>query len=470
MLQGRRFSGIEWEQLFDSIDLSESVKLLEPMYHKLDEELKPCFLYMSFLKENAIMREEKLEHIWATSGLDTHRKGFLGEGPCAGLVKESIIEVVHEFPFELEVKKCSRNPVLHMLAIKRAEEEIGFEILRSNGNNLPSQNPRHRVIQCGREIFNHSNNQDRHLASLIFHGGGRYLDDVSPSYWESFELLKILGMEGFGVKTLPETIGILSGLMYLGLRNNYIQEILRSLEGLKRLDVLDIALNFMVEVPDIIKEMCSLCHLYMSDVICRKPLKIDSLQDLKTLAYISIHDWTYEGSNLETMTRLQKLGIEEVDENSDVGKLFSSLAKLGNLRDLILRGFRFRSMPCLDEIRVLEKLDTSADNFPYIKYMALVNTCLDEDPMPILEKLPCLRRLKLQNAYTGREMVISDRGFFRLQILHMELWNLRKIQVGEDAMWSLGQLNINCPHLETLPEELMKKLNKFKMVIVTSRI
>ncbi|XP_047949725.1 disease resistance protein RPP13-like, partial [Salvia hispanica] len=67
----QRLSGIEWEELFDSVDLSESLKLLEPMYNSLDEQLKSCFLHMSLFKENAIMRNEKLEQIWAISGLDT---------------------------------------------------------------------------------------------------------------------------------------------------------------------------------------------------------------------------------------------------------------------------------------------------------------------------------------------------------------------------------------------------------------
>ncbi|XP_047946244.1 putative disease resistance RPP13-like protein 3 [Salvia hispanica] len=224
----QRLSGIAWEELFDSVDLSKSLKLLEPMYQTLGEELKLCFLCMSFFKENAIMREEKLEQIWAASGiesLDTLTRGLFG-GPCAGLVKESIIEVAHEFVFKEEVKRCHMNPVLHLLSIKKAEEEIGFEILKSNGNSQTSWNPRHRVIHCGRDKFDHSKNQDnKNLNSLILHGGGCYLDDASLSYWKSLEILKILDMDDFGVKTLSETISTLTELRYLGLRNNYIQEI-----------------------------------------------------------------------------------------------------------------------------------------------------------------------------------------------------------------------------------------------------
>ena len=36
----QRLLGIEWEELFYSIDLSKTLKLLEPMYNSLDEQLK----------------------------------------------------------------------------------------------------------------------------------------------------------------------------------------------------------------------------------------------------------------------------------------------------------------------------------------------------------------------------------------------------------------------------------------------
>ncbi|XP_047947185.1 probable disease resistance protein At1g58602 isoform X2 [Salvia hispanica] len=475
----QRLLGIEWEELFDSIDLCETLKKLEPMYNSLDGQLKSCFLHMSFFKENAITREEKLHHVWAANGVR------IGTTPCASLADRSIIEVVHPYPEMFRVKRCRMNPLLHMLSIKKAEEEMDLEILRNNGNNRPLESPRHCVIHCGRAKFNHSTNQDKFshstnqdkcLVSLMFHGGGRYLDDAGKSYWKSFELLKILDLEDFGAKTLLESIGTLTELRYLGLRNNYIEEIPHSLGGLKRLEVLDIALNFMVEVPDIIKDMSSLRHLYMSDVIYWKPLEVDALQNLETLTFMSIYSWTYEASNLEKMTSLYKLGIEEIDENSDVSELFPALDTLKELTHLILSGFRFRMMSCLDEICVHNiqtlRLDgciarlPSVDSFPReIKYLALVNTCLDEDPMPILMELPYLRRLKLRNAYNGRELVFN---MSQLEILCIsELWNLRKIQFVEYGMAGLQQLDImNCPHLETLPEgiRLTYRLKKFKMV------
>ena len=96
-------------------------------------------------------------------------------------------------------------------------------------------------------------------------------------------------------------------------------------------------MNFMLSIPNILWKMRSLRHIYMSDVICPEPLKIDALQNLETLTYISICDWTYEIPRLWT-TGIRILGIEEIDENSDVSKLFASLVWLSRLERLTLRG------------------------------------------------------------------------------------------------------------------------------------
>ncbi|XP_057802276.1 disease resistance RPP8-like protein 3 isoform X2 [Salvia miltiorrhiza] len=470
-LAERKLSGgSEWEELLESVDFGSTLKLLEPFYQKLDPRLESCFLSMAFFRENTTLKAEKVTEIWVAGGLVDSRYncGF----NLYGLINESVIEV-REKSTEYRM-----NVVLHMLSIQKAEEKLGLEILRNNGNNnQPSESPRHhRVIICSRDKFNHSTDQDKHIVSLFFHGGG-YLD-TSPSYWESFELLKILDLEDFGLKILPESIGTLVKVRYLGLRNNYVKVLPDSLGCLEKLEVLDIAHNFMVQMPDIIWKMDSLVHIYMSDVICQKPLKIDALQLLETLTYVSVDNWTYALPGLKMLTSLKKLGIEGLDGNSDVSKMMASLAELKNLEHLILRGYRFRRMPCLDELRILHSLKTLKldgllarlpNNLPRkIESLTLIDSCLAEDPMPLLGKLS-LSYLKLRNAYTGQQMVILHNSFRRLEVLCIEeLWNLRNIQCGNDALHSLLKLEIHdCPYLDTLPE-CIPNMNEIKMVTTKS--
>ncbi|KAH6804139.1 hypothetical protein C2S51_032386 [Perilla frutescens var. frutescens] len=479
----KRQSESVWESFLESVDLSAISEALELSYVKLPPQLKSCFSCLGFFKEGTTIRVEKLVQVWNAGGFVSQEgeekkqtNEEIGRRYLDELISQSMVQV-KDMTRDNRVKNCHMNDNLHRLSITKAEEKIRFEVLKKDGNYRPSHKPRHRAICCSREKFNYSTNQDIHLRSLFFHGGGNFV--TSPSYWESFELLKILDLEGFGLKSLPEMIGTVTTLRYLGLRNNFIQELPRLLGDLEKLEVLDIALNFMMEVPDI-QEMDSLRHLYMSDIICKEPLRIDALKHLQTLTYISVDNWIYNFWGLQKMKSLRKLGIEELDGTSDISRLFASLAKLKNLDCLILRGFRFRSMPSLDKLGILRRLTQlkldglltklpSANNFPpNIAYLTLVNSSLDEDPMPELGKLSNLFGLKLRNAFTGEQMVISRCKFAKLQVLCIgEFCHLRNLQVGEGAMPMLKRLEISsCPYLETLPKTigLMTNLKELKMV------
>ncbi|XP_047952604.1 probable disease resistance RPP8-like protein 2 [Salvia hispanica] len=363
-----------------------TLELLEPYYQKLDPRLLPCFMFLALFKENTTLRENKLSQIWeAAGGL------YDSDSYIYGLLDESVIDKVND-----KSTWYRMNPVLHRLSIKKAEEGIDFEIL---GSTQLNRNPSHRVIICSRDNFSYPTKQDKYLISLFFHGGGYF--NASPSYWKGFEKLEILDLEDFGLKNLPEAIGTLMELRYLGLRNNYIKELPKSVGRLKKLEVLDITQNFMVQVPDIIWEMGSLRHVYMCDVISNKPLKIHALRGLKTLTSVSFNYLICNELLMWNMlTSLEKLGVHDLDGNTRVRNLFWLLPGLKKFRHLILRGHRFRSMPCLDGFGIVKdletlKLDGHLDRLPNsfpskLTYLTLANSCLNEDPMPLLGKLPHL--------------------------------------------------------------------------------
>ncbi|KAI3459047.1 hypothetical protein Pfo_015710 [Paulownia fortunei] len=422
----------------------------------------------------------KVFQVWIAQGLVPHEGGeetmeeiarsFLDE-----LVNRNMVQV-KDMNIEGRVKKCYVHDLLRELSITKAKEEISFETLRE-GNSPSSDKSRHRAIYCSKEMPIYLADPNKHLRSLFFHGAGNV--DGGPSFWKSFELLRVLDFEDFGLKSLPDTIGTLIGLRYLGLRNTKIRDLPSSLGCLKNLQFLDIARNIDVKVPNVIWKLASLRHLYMSEIKCQLLLKIDTLKNLQTLTYIPADNWTLE--HPANMTSLHKLGIE-LDENSDVSKLCTSLAMLENLVCLNLKEANFTRLPSLDRLLVVLhsltelKLDgpltelPSGSNFPpNLSYLSLIDTSLHEDPMTVLEKLPKLLYLKLDyKAYNGEEMVISHGGFPRLKVLTLRwLDQLTNIQFGKGAMPELKRLEIyKCPHLKSLPEELrlMSNLQELKMV------
>ncbi|KAL0303015.1 UNVERIFIED_CONTAM: putative disease resistance RPP13-like protein 3 [Sesamum radiatum] len=443
LLVRQRQSESEWERVLKGLNShlgrsgSSVSAILELSYQDLPPQLKSCFLCLGFFKEDAVIRARKLVNLWIAEGMVSQE----GEG------KERVEEIARSYSDELinrnmvqvkewgkfdQVKTCYVHDLLRELSITKANKEISFEILRQ-GKSQPLDKARHRAIYCSTESFIHPPNT--HLRSLFVHGAGKV--DDSPSYWKSFVLLKVLDFEDFDLKNLPDTIGALTSLRYLGLRNTKIKELPSSLGRLKNLEVLDIAKNFGLKVPNVLWKMANLRHLYMSGIRCQFPLIIDALRNLQTLIHIPANSWAFD-QHLSHMTTLHKLGIE-LEESTDVGKLCTSLAMLQNLVYLNLSGPVSQCRQSLDGLNFLHsltqlKLDVfltklpGASNFPpNLSYLSLEDTLLQEDPMPVLQELPKLLHLNMRDAYSGAVMMISQKGFLKLKVLSLRsLLELRK--------------------------------------------
>lgn len=91
----------------------------------------------------------------------------------------------------------------------------------------------------------------------------------------------------------------------------------------------------------------------------------------------------------------------------------------------------------------------------HITRLHLMVSGLEEDPMPVLEKIQTLRELLLhRRAFMGQELVCSATGFPKLiGLVLRNLPNFIKWRVEEGSMPVLTHLMIrNCPKLEELQE------------------
>ncbi|EYU43460.1 hypothetical protein MIMGU_mgv1a022230mg [Erythranthe guttata] len=298
------------------------------------------------------------------------------------------------------------------LSIRKAKEEISFEIRREDGNSQSLDKPRHRAVYCSTETFIYSAGKNKYLRSLFFHGSGNDID-VKPSYWKSFELLKILNFEDFILNELPYTIGELTGLRYLRLRNTKILEPPRLLGRLKNLEVLDVAKNY----------------IYVRNVSACKNRNLHTLSYIRTDHFVLKH--------LTQLASLRTLGIDLRSSDFEFSTLCSSLKNLVCLKVRNIDMYP-TSMDVLDtmcnrtKLKLEGKLTKLPDLPPNLSYLTLVHGELLHDPMPVLEKLPKLLGLKLDYAYKGQKMEVSKKGFPRLKVLILrEMWYLETIQVGK---------------------------------------
>ncbi|KAL7148702.1 hypothetical protein ABFS83_06G196700 [Erythranthe nasuta] len=462
-----------WEKVLKEINShletreSKASDIMELSYHNLSPELKSCFLCLGFFKEDAIIPARKLIQVWTAQGLiQQERRGEnttmdeIGQSYLDELINRNMVQV-KDMSYDGSLKTCHIHDLLRELSIRKAKEEISFEIRREDGSSQSLDKPRHRAVYCSTETFIYSASKNKYLRSLFIHGSDNRID-VKPSYWKSFELLKILDFEDFILHRLPDTIGELTGLRYLGLRNTKISELPRSLGRLKKLEVLDVAKNY-TNVPNVIWEMDTLRHLYMhhGHRFMGGPLRIHTLKNLHTLSYIRTDNFVHE--NLTQLASLRILGIVILSSNFKFNTLCSSLKNLVCLKvfSVYMNSISMdvlSTMGNLTKLKLRGQLIKLPDFPPNLSYLTLVLAELLHDPMPVLEKLPKLLGLKLVLAYKGQKMEVSEKGFPKLKVLilrHMQ--DLETIQVGKGGgMPELKRLEIyNCSNLvKKLPEKL----------------
>ncbi|XP_039119174.1 probable disease resistance protein RF45 [Dioscorea cayenensis subsp. rotundata] len=217
----------------------------------------------------------------------------------------------------------------------------------------------------------------------------------------------------------------------------------------------------------------------------------DVPKNLQTLVGLNAGQWIE--NSLPKLANLFELSINEVP-NKHVDALASSLQNLGRLASFSIINYpynenairldniitAFSNQHCLKKLYLKGCLKSEHlpdnDVFPqqlvelYLSYVGL-----KQDPMATLEKLTCLKHLRLDRAYRGKKMKCSATGFPQLLSLRIScLDKLEKWKIEENAMSCLKFLGIyDCCGLKMIPEGLKNvplrqlKLSDMSEVLVT---
>ncbi|KAF3622060.1 putative E3 ubiquitin-protein ligase UPL5-like [Capsicum annuum] len=262
---------------------------------------------------------------------------------------------------------------------------------------------------------------------------------------KGFGLLRVLDLEGVYKPSLPENLGDLFLLIYLGLRWTFLDSLPSSVGDLPYLETLDIPVKNGLD---------QLCHLRESGITFR----LNNCEDLL--------NWI---SGLTSLQSLRLRSKNDVGHPSHFGGKLLSLSSLSKLSHLNL----------------LRKLPKLPENLPQgLKVLTLSLSKLTEDPMPILGKLRQLNVLRLlSDSYMGKKMVCPQGGFEELRVL--KLWNLKNLEewnmeergmeklknmeewnVEERSMEKFKEINIRCCNkLMSIPSGLMKQRSLKELVI-----
>ncbi|XP_057802932.1 probable disease resistance RPP8-like protein 4 [Salvia miltiorrhiza] len=403
------------------------------------------------------------------------------------LIGRNMVQI-KDISFDDCIKSCVMHDLVRDLSIKKAEEEIRFEILSADGKSVESSShkPRHRdCIRGGSEIPFMETNRSALSEPPEFCTWLLLVVALlrSEKLLRCSSLVLIIqlpeGLPSSRGKSEPlylekrqkeVSICALIGLRYLSVRNTDIQYIPNWLPRLVNLEVLGIRGLVYIELSDILGKMHRLRCLYASSFYFGKPPEIYSLKFLQKLSYVNFYD-----SNIHKvlhMTNLSELGIN-LFRISDSWLLFNILEEMENLVHLKLKYCKTLNLDMLYSLRRITRLKLHGEIPllpsvfpPNLSHLTLDWCPLKEDAVPLLQSLPKLSHLKLKSAYEGTEMVISRTGFPALKVLILHsLSRLESMLVEEGAMPELRRLEINrCSSLERLPEEMTRNLEEVKIV------
>ncbi|KAK1416503.1 hypothetical protein QVD17_32294 [Tagetes erecta] len=529
LLSTRKLMYEDWLSVFEQHDFaanSPSFDILAICYNDLTLHLKLCFLYLALFRKGFEIPVRRLFRLWLAEGFVKPTEGVILEDIVEGyleeLVKRNMVEITKRRSDE-SPKRCRMIGVLYDIFMPKAVE-IGLFYLHQKSDENPNAatEPRFGV----KRVIEYNNIKDypttkafnQNLQSYISFNGrkkdmpaeevGAFLERIIGT--RGFGLLKVLDLEGVYRPQLPENLGNLFHLRYLGLRWTFLDALPSSLGELIYLETLDIKHTHITTLPSSIWSMKYLRHLCLNGVRLDIPVQSTrhkSPSQLQTLWGLFVDEKIARkiGVTLKRMSNLRKLDLTRqssstvttttittatttttttTSQSSSYEEIGSWISSLSNLRSLRLRSKDkmgrpseliikpFSSLVNLTQLYLLGSLHKSIDWYqmpPGLKVLTLSVSRLENDPMPALSQLQSLIVLRLlASSYVGEEMCCPENGFPALQVL--KLWKLEKLKiwtVHEGAMQSLHTLDIRCcRELQEIPTTLFQ-IQSFDNLILT---
>jgi Leucine-rich repeat (LRR) protein len=429
----------------------------------------------------------RLVRLWIAVGLiqntGERRMEDVAEDYLEELINRSLIQVASRKK-NGRVKTCRVHDLLQDLCISESAEEEFLGVVLCD--NLLSANKSRRLSIQGSfsDQYISSNTFDNACTRYLFcfnRGESEFNGKHRKWMQENFKLLKVLDLEGVYKPKLPKNLGKMYHLRYLGLRRTILDTLPPSVGKLPYLETLDVKHTNLTSLPNSIWKMKHLRHLYLNYLI-HMPVGKDSisLTRLQTLRGLFVDKKSPVKNGLDRSIYLKKLDLRFCLDS--VEELNEWIASLEGLESLKLTSWDKNGRPSNLELKPLSSLESLTDLFlegslptlqndffpQSIIVLTLWDSNMENDPMPILAKLPNLSVLMLwRNSYTGKEMVSPSGGFPKLHTLKLRgLSNLETWTVKEGAMPDLKELDIGfCPMLKELRDQSSSLWASVKIVL-----
>ncbi|KAF7105488.1 hypothetical protein CFC21_106295 [Triticum aestivum] len=412
--------------------------------------LRACFLYLAAFPEDYEIYVSELIELWIAESFIPHTPKHLLEETAKNYVTElaqrSLVQVVARSRAHGWIERIRIHDILHdwcieearqdgfLNAINKTADQAGASSWSDNlmsycfsyqtlSGQISPATPNVRSL-LGFKLSSVSLPKLRYLRVLCIEKSR--LNDFSSVIGGCIHL-RLLRLANCGWVALPSSIGKLLYLQTIDLRSTELFE--------------SVVLNSLWDIP-------TLRHVYLGGEFSPPPPARSVRRQPKELQsfVLDVHSVSTDFRCHDMMIflgQMNQLTTFSLSMRPDIpAEVLNILANMPHLVDISLHQFD-----------VLDKLPAE---FPQsVRRLVLYAHVIEQDPMPILEKLPCLVVLEL-SGYKGQTMCCSAQGFPRLQELELGSFSTEVWRMEERTMPKLSHLELyRCMEMRKLPKGLM---------------
>ncbi|KAJ9551663.1 hypothetical protein OSB04_015708 [Centaurea solstitialis] len=438
-----------WEEVACSVssyivgDQKGCLKTLALSYYHLPNHLRECFLYLGGFPEDFRINVKRVIRLWMAEGfveeagnqsLEDTAKAYLMDLINRNLV---IVERRNEIG---DVKACKLHDLVRELCGQKAKEE-GF-FLKIDSTTSSSQLPEGIGYEQRRIFTNQSVNILNMPHSLTRTVRTLWYFDVNQHTLESiprcFVLLRVLDLQNCLEHDFPQGFSSLVHLRYLAIWCS--GEFPKSICKLWSLQTLILKTYYFehIEVPCNITDLVNLRHLWSNSLLhlpyIEKPMNLHSISLV-----------TFKG------------GVDNFQ------KCFPNIRKLVFCDPVDVHNYskHLELLPYLENLKLTglaAMLPLCPIAFPAtLKKLSLIGCELPWSDMSIIQLLPNLEVLKLQNSFrrAGGRWDACEQQFRQLKLLKLKYLNIIQWAASSTSFPCLKQLSVSsCRDLEEIPLEI----------------
>lgn len=290
------------------------MSILKLSYHHLQPSLKSCFSYCALFPKDVVICKETLISLWMAQGYIEP----LSEGRNIAAVCEEYFLILVRRCFFQDVKEDEDGEIvsckIHDLMHDMAQEVAGKEIFTMDSTKITHSKEIFRHVfhgtHNGIESFFTNNKIRTFLGTWVWFPNTIPISEVLVKW----TCLRALDLSGFGVESLPDTIGGLLHLRYLSLCGCKLKMLPESITKLHYLQTLDLTMCLgLKELPNDFSKLVKLQFLDMThSCFTHMPSGIGKLTCLQRLTYFVVSGrnsagWEQHVGNMEDLGALNEL-------------------------------------------------------------------------------------------------------------------------------------------------------------------